>query len=137
LQATKQARIDFLISDPYRYVVSEADQTITTFPTTVNNPGTYLTQPLLHITGSGTVVLALNGVTMTYIFPAEETYFHLDCASFDTYYDTVANLRNRSMTITGGTATLPFPTLATGNNTLSVTSGTVTEVIVTKRTRYL
>jgi phage-related protein len=133
LQATKTARIDFLIADPYRYVVSESPQTVTSFPAVVANSGTWLSLPLLKVTGSGTVALVLNGVTFTYVFPVSETYFYLDSNSKDAYYSSTTAHRNRSLTLVNQL----FPYLSVGNNTLSITSGTVTEVIVTKRSRFV
>lgn len=125
----KTAEAQFLIEDPFRYVTSEADQTITTFPATIANAGTVLSLPLLKITGTGTVNLTLNGITFEYIF--DTAYVYIDCDSQEAYYGTTS--KNRSLTITGD----DYMTLAIGNNSLVVNSGTVTQVLVTKRTRYL
>lgn len=131
VQSTKQATVEFFVYDPYRYVLSESPQTITSFPGNILNVGTAIAKPLLKITGSGTVVFVLNGTSIQYIFPSGETYVYIDCDSMDAYYDSTSALRNRSMT--GN-----FPTLAANsNNGLAIISGTITEVVVTKRTRYL
>jgi len=57
----READVDFLVTDPFRYLVTEANTTRTTTPTTVTNQGTYESLPLLKITGTGTVVLSING----------------------------------------------------------------------------
>ena len=134
LQSTKQATVDFFIADPYRYVKSEAVQTIVTTPATIVNSGTAIALPLLKVVGSGIVELTLNGVSMTYEFPSGESYFHLDCATMDTYYDVPTALRNRSITMSPIDT---IPVLNIGNNTLTLDSGSITSVEVTKRTRYL
>jgi len=125
----KTTIIEFYVYDPFRYVKNDVVTTVTTFPATINNPGTAESNPLLKITGSGTVNLTLNGVTFEYTF--DTPYVYIDCIKGPTrrcYHESVTKTRKKS----GG-----WPTLAPGNNTLTVNSGTVTEVVVTKRTRYL
>ena len=104
-------------------------QTITTFPATIANGGTAESLPLLRISGTGTVNMTLNGVTFEYIFTDGIVY--IDCATQEAYYGTTS--KNRSLTIVGD----DYPKLSVGTNTLMLNSGTVTQVIVTKRTRYL
>lgn len=133
LYSTRQCTVEFMFEDPYGYVESESNQTITSFPATISNGGTAESLPLLKITGSGTVNLTLNGITFQYIFPSGETYVYIDCDTMDAYYNATTALRNRSLTITGNV----YMKLSVGNNTLALNSGTVSEVVVTKRTRYL
>lgn len=142
LKSTKQATVEFFIADPYRYVSSESVQTIVSSPATIVNSGTAIAYPLLKIVGTGTVEFTLNGVAMEYVFPSGETKVYIDCGSFDytnsimiqdAYYLTTTSLRNRSLTITGNV----FPKLSVGNNTLTIDSGSITSIEVTKRTRYL
>lgn len=124
-----EANIDFYCADVYRYVASEATVTKSSFPATYTNSGTIASKPLLKVTGTGTAVFVVNGVSMTYVF--DTAYVYIDCDSMDAYYSTT--LKNRKLTISGGV----FPTLSVGSNTISITSGTVTEIIITPRTRYL
>lgn len=142
IQSTKQATVEFFVPDPYRYLLSESVQTVVSTPATIVNSGTAIAYPLLKVTGSGTVVLTLNGVAMEYVFPSGESEVYIDCGSRDyvnskmiqdAYYLTIASLRNRALTITGNV----FPSLSVGNNTLTLDSGSITSVEVTKRSRFL
>lgn len=125
----KTTTIIFYVYNPFRYVKSESLQTITAFPATINNAGTAIAKPLLKITGSGVVNLTLNGVTFEYEF--DTPYVYIDCESEEVYYGTASKTRN--LKITGD----EYMTLDVGDNILSINSGTVTEVVVTKRTRYV
>ena len=125
----KMAQVDFLIENPFRFITSEADQTITVFPATITNTGTYESLPLLKLTGSGAVSITLNGTTFTYTFPSGETYVYIDCREQTAYYASTVDYRDGSMS--GN-----YPTLAIGSNTLAKT-GTLTQVVVTKRTCFL
>ena len=128
----KKAKVDFYVADPFRYVIAESDITLTSSGT-IANTGTVASMPLLKVTGSGTVALTFGGVfSFSYIFPVGETYFYFDFDSLDCYYNIPTALRNRSITM--GTSDVPH--LPVGNTTLSLT-GMITQVIVTKRTRYL
>ena len=125
----RKASIDFFIADPFRYVVGEADLTFTTFPQTITNTGTFQSLPLLKLTGSGAISITLNGTTFTYTFPSGETYVWIDCKEQVAYYSSPVDYRDGSMS--GN-----YPTLAIGSNTLAKT-GTLTQVVVTKRTCFL
>ena len=119
------AQFDFLCQDPYRYVSSEANVTKTSFPASYTNAGTVIAKPLWKVTGSGTVSFTSGGKTMTLVL--DTAYVYVDAGSREVYYSTT--LKNR---IASG----DFPELAVGSNTISVT-GTVTEIVITPRTRYL
>lgn len=123
--AVWEASFSFYCADPYRYVASEADVTKTTFPATYTNGGTVDALPLLKVTGTGTVAVTIGANTMTVVL--DTAYVHIDSLAKDVYYTTTKKNRN---------ATGTFPTLAVGSNTISVT-GTVTEIVITPRTRYL
>jgi len=125
----KTAEVEFFIADPFRYVLNEVDQSITIFPATIVNAGTYESLPLLKLTGSGAVSLTLNGTTFTYTFPNGETYVYIDCREQTAYYSNPLDYRDGSMS--GN-----YPKLAIGNNTLAIT-GAITQVIATKRTCFL
>ena len=120
-----EATFDFFVPDPYRYVASEADVRKTTFPSTYTNAGTVAAKPLLKVTGTGTVAVTIGSDTMTLVL--DTAYVYIDSDSREVYYTTT--LKNRIATGT-------FPVLAVGANTISVT-GTVTEIVITPRTRYL
>ncbi|MGB7595352.1 MAG: hypothetical protein WBL80_07280, partial [Erysipelotrichaceae bacterium] len=96
---------------------------------TIVNAGNVLTWPLLKITGSGLVDITLNGVNFTYNF--DTAFVYLECAqgkNRNAYFGTDRKNRRK----TGS-----WPYLSPGNNSLTVNSGTVTEIVVTKRSRFL
>lgn len=125
----KEATIDFFIADPFRYILNEVDQSITIYPGTIVNAGTYESLPLLKLTGSDAISVTLNGTTFTYTFPNGETYVYIDCREQTAYYASSIDYRDGSMS--GN-----YPTLAIGNNTLAII-GAITQVIATKRTCFL
>lgn len=130
----KKAKVDFVIEDPYRYVIGETPVNKTSFPASITHAGTVSSDPLLKVTGSGTVVFVINGVSCTYVF--DTTYVYIDCASKEAYYSTT--LKNRNLTLPVGTnGERLFPTLSVGVNAITITSGTVTAIEVTERTRYI
>lgn len=124
----KQIPVTF-IRDPYWYLETESDQTITDFPAVIVNSGNADTWPLLKITGTGLVDITLNGFNFTYDF--DTAYVYLECAqglTRNAYFGT--DRKNRKKTGS-------WPYLSPGNNTLTVNSGTVAEIVVTKRSRFL
>lgn len=96
----------------------------------VENLGNYTAKPLITITGSGTVVLSLNGtVICNYTFPDNENTVVLDSEKQDAYFSSITNLRNRKM---DGI----FPVFSKGNNTLAWT-GNVQNVRIERYSRWL
>ena len=134
LQSTKSAQVDFFVGDPYRYVIGETVVSKTTFPATYVNTGTEISLPSISITGSGTVVIVVNGITMTYVF--DTGYTTIDCMSKEAFYSTT--LKNRNLTLAvGANGERLFPHFSVGSNTISVISGTVTRIDITPRTRFI
>lgn len=121
----RESVVEFFVKDPYRYKVGETDTTLTS-PGNVTNAGTVNSLPLLKVTGTGTVVMTIGGRSFTYVFGAEP-YVYIDSDSQDAYYLTTKKNAN----MTGS-----FPYLTPGTNAISW-SGTVTELVVTPRSRYL
>ena len=121
----KAADVNFFVSDPYLYKVGETTTTLTSSGN-VTNAGTVNSLPLLKLTGTGTVVLSIGGRSLTYVFGAEP-YVYIDSDIQDAYYSTTKKNAN----MTGA-----FPYLTPGVNAVSWT-GTVTELIITPRSRYL
>lgn len=120
----KVADVEFLVLDPFRYVLSETDTTLTSSGTYTNN-GTIFSEPLLKLTGSGTVILTIGTQSFTYVF--DTPFVYIDCKSKDAYYS--STYKNRRMTG-------DFPVLNIGSNAISWT-GTLTQLVITPRTRYL
>lgn len=123
--STWEASFEFYCADPFRYVSSESNITKTTFPATYTNAGNLFAKPLLKITGSGTVSLTIGASTITIIL--DNAYVYVDSDAMDVYYGTT--LKNRNATGT-------FPTFSIGSNSITKT-GTITELVITPRTRYL
>jgi len=126
----RKANISFFCEDPYRYLLAESDVSKTSFPATYVNDGTVPSKPLLKVTGSGTVVFVVNGVSIEYVF--DTAYVYIDCDKQTVFYS-VPEDKNRNCTITGD----DWPVLSVGSNTISVTSGTITEIVITPRTRFI
>lgn len=121
------ASFNFFVDKPFRYVMSESDVTVSGFPATYTNAGSVASKPLLKVTGTGTVVFVVNGVSITYVF--DTPYVYIDCDSMDAYY--LTTLKNRNLSLSA------FPTFAVGSNAISITSGTITEIVITPRTRFI
>lgn len=119
-----KASIDFDIEDPFFYLVDEVDEIITA-PGTIQNNGTYHSQPLLKLTGTGLVTLSINGRTISYNF--DTPYVYVDSKLGKAYYE--STIKNKKLVG-------DFPILDIGENSISWT-GSITEVRVSKRTRYL
>ena len=120
----KVADVEFLVIDPFRYKLSEANVTLTASGS-YTNLGTVYSEPLLKLTGTGTVVLTIGTQSFTYVF--DTPYVFVDCKAKDAYHS--ATYKNRKMTG-------DFPVLNIGANAISWT-GTLTELVITPRTRYL
>ncbi len=121
----KVASFDFTILDPFRYALDE-DDTILTVAGTVTNQGTYHSEPIMIIEGSGEVVIDIDGRTFTYDFLTDSEVV-IDSQQKEAYFAT--SLKNRQMT--GN-----FPYLTSGVNNISWT-GTVTSITIQPNSRWL
>ena len=121
----RESTVEFLVTDVFRYKVGETTTTLVA-PGNVTNQGTVNSLPLIKITGTGTVVITIGGRSFTYVFGAEPHVF-IDSFIQEAYY--LTTLKNANMT--GA-----FPYLTPGVNAISWT-GTVTQIIITPRSRYL
>ena len=89
---------------------------------TMTNPTRFASKPLIHIEGTGTVTVSINGTTITATDLVD--YINIDCDRMDAYR--LAN-ENRNDKISGS-----FPTIAPGSNGIGIT-GSVTKVTITPR----
>ncbi len=119
-----EASFEFYVSDPFRYLISESDITLTANGT-LTQGGTVFSEPLIKLTGTGLVEVTINGRVFSYNF--DTSYVYLDSKLHKAYY--LTNKKNRKLS--GN-----FPILDVGLNTISWT-GNITEMVITKRTRYL
>lgn len=85
------------------------------------NPTRFESKPLIHIEGSGSVSISIQGVTMTATI---SDYINIDCDTMNAYR---LPSENKNNTISG-----TFPTIKSGTNTIA-TTGTVTKVTIVPR----
>jgi len=122
----KVVKVSGSVLDPFRYALNETPTIITVSPTIITNSGTYYSEPILEIKGSGEVEVTINSKVFTYNFDGEPSVT-IDSQQKEAMYSSL--LRNRKMTG-------DFPILDIGVNTISWT-GTITEITLTPNTRYL
>lgn len=120
----KEATVEFLIYKPFRYVKTESNVTLVASGN-VTNVGTVDSLPLLVITGSGVVTITIGGRSFSYNFDTASV--NIDSETQRAYSGTT----EKTNRMTGD-----FPYLTPGVNAISWT-GTVTQIIVTPRSRYL
>lgn len=128
--STREIQVEFIIKDPFRYLLSESDVTKTVFPATYVNAGTLISKPLLKVSGTGTVVFVVNGTTLTYVF--DTAYVYIDCDRMSAFYS-VLDDKCGNLTLSPD----DYPTFAVGSNAISITSGTISEIVITPRTRFI
>ena len=110
---------------PFWYQENVADISVTASGTTVNNPGSVYSEPLITVTGSGDITLMV-GTTIVELTGISGSIV-LDCALKEVYKGTT--LMNDHMTG-------EFPVLKPGMNVISWT-GTVTKIVISPRWRFL
>ena len=110
---------------PFWYADNISDITVTTSGTTITNPGSVCSEPLLTVTGSGDITLTV-GTTIVTLDDITNSIV-IDCELKEAYKGTT--LMNEQM---AG----DFPVLVPGLNAISWT-GSVTSVVVKPRWRYL
>lgn len=126
----KTANIKFRVQ-PFKYSNEESTKTFNiTNETSINvyNNGNLKSKPIIKITGSGTIELKQEDVSIfSYTFPEGDTYVVIDSDKQDAYVGTT--LKNRSM---NG----EFPILKLGKNVISWT-GSITKIEVSNYSRWL
>ena len=120
----KVSEVNFYVSDPYMYKVGETDTTLTS-PGNVTNQGTVNSLPIMIIRGSGVVTISVAGRTFSYNFDTASV--GIDSESQRAYHLTT----EKTNRMTGD-----FPYLTPGVNAISWT-GTVTQIVITPRSRFL
>lgn len=109
---------------PHAYALDNNIITITG-PSTILNPGTANSDPIIKVYGSGDITLTINGVNINLYNVVD--YVTIDSVLVDAYKDTV--LKNNDMLG-------DFPELIPGENSISWI-GTVTKIEITPNWRYL
>lgn len=87
----------------------------------INNPTRFASKPLIHIEGSGSITLSIEGVSITATLA---DYINIDCETMNAYRLPAENMNS----VIGGT----FPTIKPGVNSIGI-SGTVTNCTITPR----
>ena len=118
----KTALVTFIV-EPYKYKLGE---TLTQL-LTVTNQGNVPSKPYIKITGSGTVTLKVNAITICTLTIGSLGYLELDSETEECYLG--GTLKNRLM---NG----KFPIFQIGTNVIS-TTGTVTKVETLVRSRFI
>lgn len=109
---------------PFKYDLDNSVITLTAAGT-VTNPGTVASEPIIVVTGNGSIILTINGIDIQ--ITGVSGTLTIDSVLKDAYKDTV--LLNSQM---NG----DFPVLISGYNTISWT-GAVTSVQITPNWRWL
>ena len=110
---------------PFWYQDNVAETTVTVSGTTITNPGSVYSEPVLTVTGSGDITLTV-GTTIVELTGITDSIV-IDCALKEAYKGTT--LMNEHMSG-------DFPILVPGLNAISWT-GNVTRVVVKPNWRYL
>lgn len=119
-------KVDFLINPPFLYLDSGLTPVTVTSGAKINNPGTYKSEPIIHIIGSGNITLTVNGKTSTITGLVSEIFINTELQHC---YNDVADL--------DGLYKGDYPELTPGDNTISWSGGTVTKVEVIPNWRNL
>lgn len=100
---------------PERFLKSGENPVYVTSPgSSMTNPTKYASKPLILIQGQGTCSVTINDKTIT--ATNLQDYIYIDCERMDAYR---LETENRNGNISGD-----FPTIAPGDNTVSVSNGT-------------
>lgn len=95
---------------PERFLKSGEEVVTVVNADKIYNPTRFEAKPLIHIEGSGTVSISINGKALT---ASIADYINIDCDRMDAYR---LPTENKNSTISG-----TFPTLPSGTNTISLT----------------
>lgn len=110
---------------PFDYAVTSS-QSFNTSPISLTNIGTFESNPLIKITGTGNVVLTVNGASCQ--FKDLTAGVILDCQLKEAYWGSTLSMNSK---MSGD-----FPVFKIGKNTISY-SGSVTKVEIDGRWRYV
>ena len=113
---------------PFQYTTDNTPVTVSE-STTLTNPGTVKSFPIIKIIGSGAGALTVNGNSVS--FSDISGSVTLDSAIQETYLDTGTTLISKNSTKTGD-----YPVLLPGNNAISF-SGGITSLEITPNWRWL
>lgn len=120
---TRVGKFDIsFVCRPERFLTSGSTPVSVESGGSITNPTSFKAKPLIHITGSGSGTLTIQGQTMS--FTGITDYLNIDCDTMDVYRQAS---ENRNSLMTG-----KFPVLYSGSNAVSFTGGIATVTITPK-----
>lgn len=113
---------------PLKYSINSFDDflTLTTSPTTIYNKGTYYSEPIITVYGTGAATLIINGIN--YTLSDIDGYVTINSEIQEVYKDST----NKNNTFIAD----DFPRFEVGKNEISFT-GSVTKIEINPQWRYL
>lgn len=119
-------KVTFRINPPFLFLDSGLTPIVLSNNQKINNPGTYKSEPIIHIVGSGNITLNINGKTTTITGLVSEIFIN---SELQHCYNSSADLDS----LYKG----EYPELTPGENTISWSGGTVNKVEVIPNWRNL
>lgn len=113
---------------PFQYATENSPITVNE-STTLTNPGTVASLPIIKVTGSGAGALTVNGSSVS--FSSIDSSVTLNSTIQETYKDTGTALVSKTFTKTGN-----YPVLLPGDNAISFSDG-ITSLEITPNWRWL
>lgn len=116
---------------PFKYEVGETPITLTSGDNIVKNKGNIYSKPILHIEGTGTITISLEGNQIFNIEMGDNTEIEIDIEKLEAYNPSDDTLLNRI--VTGDYDDFK---LESGDNTINL-GGTITDANITMYSRWL
>lgn len=116
---------------PFKYEVNETPITLVSGDNIVRNKGNIYSKPILHIEGTGTITISLEGNQIFNIVMGDNNEIEIDIEKLEAYNPNDGTLLNRI--VTGDYDDFK---LESGNNTIAL-GGTITDANITMYSRWL
>lgn len=116
---------------PFKYEVNETPIALVSGDNIVRNKGNIYSKPILHIEGTGTITISLEGNQIFNIVMGDNTEIEIDIEKLEAYNPNDGTLLNRI--VTGDYDDFK---LESGNNTIAL-GGTITTANITMYSRWL
>lgn len=116
---------------PFKYEVNETPITLISGDNIVRNKGNIYSKPIMHIEGTGTITISLEGNQVFNIVMGDNTEIEIDIEKLEAYNPNDGTLLNRI--VTGDYDDFK---LESGNNTIAL-GGTITDANIRMYSRWL
>ena len=116
---------------PFKYEVNETPITLISGDNVVRNKGNIYSKPIMHIEGTGTITISLEGNQVFNIVMGDNTEIEIDIEKLEAYNPNDGTLLNRIVT-----GDYDDFRLESGNNTIAL-GGTITDAYITMYSRWL